>query len=169
MGRVELSDVGNRHPVCEDDGSRDIRAGHKYLSNVAFGRVACNRRNYRSNLTGAGVHGWRDALEPIQLLRQPSQHRIRRSTERQRNRGQQCASAECEANTFTATNTFNNATYSALFTGGAVGIGTTNRRRKKLEVNVSGDGYITLHIGCLSTAVFSVGIGRTSKQQCSLR
>jgi hypothetical protein len=30
------------------------------------------------------------------------------------------------ANTFTATNTFNNATYSALFTGGPVGIGTTN-------------------------------------------
>ena len=29
------------------------------------------------------------------------------------------------ANTFTATNTFNNATYSALFTGGNVGIGTT--------------------------------------------
>jgi hypothetical protein len=29
------------------------------------------------------------------------------------------------ANTFTATNTFNNATYSALFTGGPVGIGTT--------------------------------------------
>jgi hypothetical protein len=30
------------------------------------------------------------------------------------------------ANTFTATNTFNNATYSALFTGGPVGIGTTS-------------------------------------------
>ena len=49
------------------------------------------------------------------------------------------------ANTFTATNTFNNATYSALFTGGPVGIGTT-APGQKLEVNGSAlvDTYLSV-------------------------
>jgi hypothetical protein len=45
------------------------------------------------------------------------------------------------ANTFTATNTFNNATYSALFTGGNVGIGTTSPGAKLNVYDVDANLY----------------------------
>ena len=48
-----------------------------------------------------------------------------------------------QANTFTQTNTFSNATYSALFTGGNVGIGTSDPTAR-LQVNASAAGTVAV-------------------------